>query len=234
MNSPSQAVNGTTVTISPRPHEVPLGQWVRNQLCELIVEGYFAPGEAIRESRVAELLGTSRVPVREALQRLADDGWVERTPRAGARVRVPESGDIEEIYGLRRVLEMEAVRLGVRHISLEDADQLRAIVYEGLEAYEGGDSKLAVDTNSRFHFGVAKLAGSDLLYEMLEMLDRRIRWLFGTIAIPRGNEAMQEHLDLVEAMLERDVDKSVEIISEHVKHTAEFAIQRWHNNEQRD
>ena len=206
---------------------VSLGQWVHEQLCELIIDGTFAPSAPLRESKIADMLGTSRVPVREALQRLADDGWVDRVPRVGARVRVPRSEDIDEIFSLRRVLEMEAVRMAVRHISLADADRLRELVAAGFAAYASQDIHAIIATNTAFHRDIAVLSGSVLLCQMLDMLDRRVRWLFGTIAIHRGDEAVQEHLDLVEAMLQRDVDRAVNIIDEHVRHTAEYAIDRW-------
>lgn len=206
---------------------VSLSQWVYEQLSDMIIVGEIPPGERVRESGVAASLGTSRVPVREALQRLADDGWVERVPRSGARVRVPSSADVDEVFSLRVLLESEAVRMAVRNISLADALRLQEIVERGFAAYERHDNRAIIDTNSEFHSAVAELSGNRLLCRHLHMIDRRIKWLFGTIAIDRGGAAVGEHLQLVEAMLERRTDDAVELITRHIEATGQALIEHW-------
>jgi DNA-binding GntR family transcriptional regulator len=211
----------------PRDPGVSLSQWVYEQLSDMIIAGDIPPGVRIGENRVAQTLGTSRVPVREALQRLADDGWVERVPRSGARVRVPTSADVAEVFSLRLLLEAEAVRLAVQHISLADAEVLREIVNRGFAAYEHDDKRAMVETNSEFHSAVAELSRNRLLCRHLSMIDRSIKWLFGTIAAGRGGSAVCEHLELVEAMIERRTDDAVAVIIRHIEATQEVLTAHW-------
>jgi DNA-binding GntR family transcriptional regulator len=152
---------------------------------------------------------------------------VERVPRSGARVRVPTSVDVAEVFSLRVLLEAEAVRMAVQHISLADAVRLREIVSRGFAAYENEDKRAMLETNSEFHTAVAELSGNRLLCRHLGMIDRRIKWLFGTIASGRGGAAVCEHLELVEAMLERRTDDAVALIIRHIEATRDVLAKHW-------
>src|SRR5690625_4836028 len=76
----------------------PLGEIAYARILDMIVRGELDPGSPLRENHLADELGTSRVPVREALQRLAEEGWVHRRPHSGARVRIPTRRDIDEVF----------------------------------------------------------------------------------------------------------------------------------------
>jgi DNA-binding GntR family transcriptional regulator len=193
----------------------------------MIIHGELAPGEALREMRLAETLGTSRVPIREALQRLADEGWVVRRPRSGARVKVPTESDIDEIFDVRVLLEVEAVRRAFRHISLSDADALRKIIENGREALRQGDLRAVVVANGEFHSGIAQLTENNLLVLMLGMLDRRVRWLFGTVAMSRSDTSLAQHAAILDALLERDVEAAVAITTQHVEQTRTALHEQW-------
>jgi DNA-binding GntR family transcriptional regulator len=207
--------------------EVSLGEVAYRQLTDMIIHGELAPGEALREMRLAETLGTSRVPIREALQRLADEGWVVRRPRSGARVKVPTESDIDEIFDVRVLLEVEAVRRAFRHISLSDADALRKIIENGREALRQGDLRAVVVANGEFHSGIAQLTENNLLVLMLGMLDRRVRWLFGTVAMSRSDTSLAQHAAILDALLERDVEAAVAITTQHVEQTRTALHEQW-------
>jgi DNA-binding GntR family transcriptional regulator len=204
-----------------------LGEVAYRQLTDMIIHGELAPGEALREMRLAETLGTSRVPIREALQRLADEGWVVRRPRSGARVKVPTESDIDEIFDVRVLLEAEAVRRAFRHISLSDADALRKIVENGREALRQGDLRAVVVANGEFHSGIAQLTDNNLLVLMLGMLDRRVRWLFGTVAMSRSDTSLAQHAAILDALLERDIEAAVAITTQHVEQTRAALHEQW-------
>jgi DNA-binding GntR family transcriptional regulator len=206
---------------------VSLAEKAYQRLTEMIIEGEIAPGEPLREMRLAAQLGTSRVPVREALQRLHDDGWLVKVPRSGARVKYPTLEDVNEVFDLRILLEVEAVRLAVRHVSLADADRLRVLVQLGYEASERGDARAIVDANGRFHAAVAELSRSALLCQMLAMLDRRVRWLFGAVAADRSGHSLQEHSDLIDALVSRDPDLAMRIIGHHIEGTRKALHAYW-------
>ena len=91
-----------------RPNQV--REAVYRHLKDLLLSGRFSPGERLSEPLLAQELGVSRTPVREALMRLAEEGLVELVPGKGARVRVFAPEEVEEVYGVRALLEGEAAR----------------------------------------------------------------------------------------------------------------------------
>ena len=88
----------------------PLRQAVYDALAELIASGSLRPGQHLVESDLADLLGVSRQPIREALQRLQVDGWVELRPAHGAFVHVPTEQEVAQLLGVRSVLEAYSAR----------------------------------------------------------------------------------------------------------------------------
>ena len=198
---------------------VSLGESVYQELSALIISGDILPGERLRETRIAERFGTSRVPVREALQRLDEEGWVVRVHGAGARVRIPTSIDIDELYDMRKILEIEAVRLTVRYLSLDTAEALRTYITLAEEGRRRKDGAAIADANRRFHAAVADLSKNALLADILHGLGRRVQWMFGLVALDRSTHSLQEHSDLIDAMLNRDVGAAIEITERHVEST---------------
>src|SRR3984885_16013757 len=132
----SLAVGGRRVT---RP--APLRQAVHDTLAEMIASGSLKPGQHRVESDLAEQLGVSRQPIREALQRLAVDGWVELRPAYGAYVRIPTAEERAQLLGVRLVLAAYSAREAAQHATRERVARLR-------ELYEAGIKALAADDES--------------------------------------------------------------------------------------
>src|SRR4030043_1970380 len=99
-------------------------------LKELILLGKIAPGERMIESNIAEDLRTSRTPVREAFQRLVQDGLVERVPQGGVRVTVVTPRMIKEVFGIRAILEVFAVELACDQIDEEPIRKLKELAQQ--------------------------------------------------------------------------------------------------------
>ena len=196
---------------------------VYDQIVELIVSGEIPPGSAIRENQTAERLGTSRLPVREALQQLEAEGWLERRPRGIARVRVPSTQDLEEIFDMRRLLEVEAVGLAVRRASVEDVTRLRSLSERGATAAGTGDQARAMRLNADFHFELSALARHGMLSEFLETLDRKVHWLFSNVRMER----FAEHDPILDALDARDVEAARVATREHIDQTYQLLLERW-------
>lgn len=231
-NDRAGAVNGGLRRRTRRGRDVteshpPLGEQVYSRLVDMIVHGDLEPGAILREQRLAQSLGTSRVPVREALQRLADEGWVDRQPRVGARLRVPTTQDIDEIYDLRRLLEAEAVRLAARHISMAHAERLRDLITAGTAAADADDQRGVVEANSAFHNAIGQLTGNALLCQFLKLLDTRGRWLFATVAQSRAGQSLPEHGEILAALERGDVDEAVRWTILHVENTRQALHEHW-------
>lgn len=201
----------------------PLWVHVYDQLSEMIITGKLRPGEPLREAHLAQQLGTSRVPVREAIHQLTDDGWLERRPRSSARVMVPDHDYINEVFDVRLILEDAAIRRVVRRISLEDVDRLRGISERGIQAAASGDLAGAMQLNAEFHGAITQLAGNRLLVEMIEGLDRRVRWLYGFVEPGRYTE----HDDILRALDERHVERAADAVRRHLELTRRDFLERW-------
>src|SRR6202012_3877871 len=106
----------------PRP--APLRQAVFDTLAEMIASGSLKPGQHLVESDLAEELGVSRQPIREALQRLQADGWVELRPAYGAFVHTPTAEEVEQLLGVRSVLEAYSAREAALHATPENVIRL--------------------------------------------------------------------------------------------------------------
>ena len=129
------------------------------EIRSLVVKGELAPGDRLHEPPLAERLGISRPPLREALRMLESEGLLEQQPRRGYRVVVMTEADIEEIYTLRRALETLALDLLLVDHDPAKFDPLEPIIEKMRTAAEAGDSSEVVQTNVDFHLGVVAATG---------------------------------------------------------------------------
>lgn len=212
--------------VQPLEQPVPLRQRIHETLEELIIYGALKPGEHLVESRLAKRLGVSRVPVREALQLLYRDGWVDLRPRQGAFVHQPTVQEVDEAFSVRTLLEVESARLAALNATSESVQALRELLKEGAHALESGDGKGLVGLNSAFHAGVSDVAGNHVLAELIARLDKRIRWYFARVVTERGRDSWREHGELVEAIAARDEDRAAEVMRTHAEVTRS-AYHQW-------
>lgn len=211
----------------PRSARRPLGDVAYGRVLDMIVRGDLEPGSPLREAHLADRLGTSRVPVREALQRLAEEGWVVRRLHSGARVRIPTRQDIDEVFDMRMLLESEAARLACHTASLADGDRLREFIAAGRTAAQARDEPGVAEANAHFHAAIAELSGNGLLVQMLELLSRRGRWLFTAVAQSRAPHSLAEHEEMTSALMDRDVHRVQALTRAHVERTRTALLQHW-------
>lgn len=200
---------------------------VHGELVDMIIHGDLPPGSRLREVALAAQLGTSRVPVREAIQRLADDGWVTRRPRAGATVRVPTARDIDEVFEMRQILEVAAIERAARHISLAHIEALQQVIADGKAAAAREDQRAVVQANKVFHGATAELSHNRLLVEVLANLDKRVRWLFSSVALARAGESLIEHEAILAALERRDIPNAMELTRAHIEATRSALHREW-------
>jgi DNA-binding GntR family transcriptional regulator len=206
-------------SLEPLETPAPLRQQVYERLEELIIYGALEPGEHLVESRLAQRLGTSRIPVREALQLLHRDGWVDLRPRQGAFVHRPTMEEVDEVFGVRTLLEVESARLAAKAATKQSIQQLRRMLNAGTKALSANDGKELVRLNSAFHARVTELGGNHVLAEVIARLDKRIRWYFAPVVTLRGRSSWEEHAELVEAVEAGDPEWAAEIMRKHAEGT---------------
>ncbi len=199
--------------------------WVDRELRNAILTGDLAPGERLVTSALAERFGVSPTPLREALQRLAADRFVELTPQRGARVAPLSLDEMHDIYELREILEPLALRR-----SLSAVDGLWR--NEVCEAYDGLVTAIRADVGDRlelerlhwrFHRALLSRCDSSWLLHVVEVLAQHsVRYRQASIA-PRGGseEVIREHEHLLDACLAGDVEAAVAQLTRHLRLTVE-------------
>jgi DNA-binding GntR family transcriptional regulator len=206
-------------SLEPLETPAPLRQQVYERLEEFIIYGALEPGEHLVESRLAQRLGVSRIPVREALHLLHRDGWVDLRPHQGAFVHQPTIQEVDEVFSVRTLLEVESARLAAKAATKESVQELRKMLNAGTKALSANDGKEIVRLNSAFHARVTELGRNHVLAEVIARLDKRIRWYFAPVVTQRGRTSWEEHAELVEAVESGDPEWAAEVMRTHAEGT---------------
>ncbi|MEU1348493.1 GntR family transcriptional regulator [Streptomyces sp. NPDC005775] len=204
----------------------PLRERVYEALLELITTRALRPGQHLVESELAGHLGVSRQPVREALQRLNTEGWVDLRPAQGAFVHEPTEEEADQLLSVRTLLEAEAARLAAANSGTAGIAALEELCAKGEQAVADDDVDLAVATNAAFHAKVMELAGNVVLSELAGQVDRRVRWYYTPVARQRGTQSWTEHRSLIGAISSRDEERATAIMRTHTEHTRQTYHQR--------
>lgn len=197
----------------------PLRERVYEALLELITTRALQPGQHLVESELAGHLGVSRQPVREALQRLNTEGWVDLRPAQGAFVHEPTEEEADQLLTVRTLLEAEAARLAAAHADSAGITVLEELCAEGEAAVAAEDVDRAVALNAAFHAKVMELAGNTVLAGLAAQVDRRVRWYYTPVARQRGRQSWREHRELITAIAARDEARATRLMREHTEHT---------------
>jgi DNA-binding GntR family transcriptional regulator len=208
-----------TVELAPLARPGPLRRQVKDALIELIISRRLAPGQHLVEVDIARQLQVSRQPVREALQALQAEGWVELRPGRGAFVHEPTDAEVDEVFAVRGVLEEESAALAAAHATPADINEMRALCAQGRVALADDDATALVRLNSALHRRVTAASGNRVLGEFIAALDGRVRWYFTAIASARGAASWNEHDALVDAIAAHDAVQAARIMREHTGHT---------------
>jgi DNA-binding GntR family transcriptional regulator len=197
----------------------PLRDRVYEALLELITTRALQPGQHLVESELAGHLGVSRQPVREALQRLNTEGWVDLRPAQGAFVHEPTEEEADQLLTVRTLLEAEAARLAAVNAGKAGIAVLEELCAEGERAVDADDVDAAVAMNARVHAKIMELAGNAVLGELAAQVDRRVRWYYTPVARQRGLTSWIEHRRLIDAIAARDELRAGLLMREHTEHT---------------
>lgn len=207
----------------------PLRERVYEALLELITTRALRPGQHLVESELAGHLGVSRQPVREALQRLNTEGWVDLRPAQGAFVHEPTEEEADQLLTVRTLLEAEAARLAAAGAGPEGVAALEQVCATGERAVLDDDVDGAVAANAEFHATVMALAGNAVLADLAAQVHRRVRWYYTPVARQRGKQSWTEHRELIAAIAARDERRATEIMRAHTEHTRHSYHERPHD-----
>jgi DNA-binding GntR family transcriptional regulator len=193
---------------------------VAERLREAVRSGALPSGTRLVEQEMAERLGVSRVPVREAIQMLADEGLVHKSPHRGAYVYLPTRKEIDEISSLRVVLECFVVERAIRNWSDEAEADLRHIVAAMRAAMLAGDYQLVYEQDYAFHRALWEMAGHSILLEIVASLRSRLsRFVYeATTALSqeRAHRHVDSHDEMVDILKSGDVPAARAEITKHI------------------
>jgi len=181
-------------------------------LRDAIVAGDLAPGEVIRDVELAQRVGLSRTPVREALARLTDEGLVESKPHAWTRVTPLDHRDVRDALIVVRAMHELAVRLAVPLMSERHHDAMRLANQGFAQSLDTGDVQGALAADDEFHGVAIDVLGNRALAATIErqlpLIRRLERLRFGSLL---GRRSIAWHDQLMDACEERDTDTAVAI-----------------------
>ncbi len=204
---------------------LPLRESVYNAILDMIVGGELRPGQHLVENELAVSLGVSRQPVREALQWLNKDSWVDLRPGLGAFVHSPTTEEADQLLVVRGLLETESARLAAQHATPESVEELRALCRRGVAAVEADDVPAVVAANADLHAAVTRISGNKVLVELIAQVDRRVRWYYTPVARNRGARSWEEHAVLVQAIADGDSERAADTMRRHTELTRQSYLE---------
>lgn len=190
---------------------------------EDILNGLYDPSEKIVEAKLADELGVSRTPVREALKQLELDGLVENIPNRGVIVKGVTRQDIQDIYTIREAIEGIAAKWSVERMSDEELASLKEI-YELMEFYTfKKDVDKIFELNTRFHELIYMATNSRFLEHVLRDFQLFIKTTRYDSLKSEGRleGTLKEHKAILDAFINRDKDEAVQTILAHINHSKE-------------
>ena len=201
---------------------VVLREQVKELILERILNGEYAPGDRLVETRIAQELGTSQAPVREALRDLELLRFVESEPFRGARVRAVSEEELAEIYPVRAAIEEVAAREAALRLDGR-IDALEQEVTAMHRATDAGDLHAQVEHDVNFHRLIVEASGNSILVDVWNSLRVETRTVITTLKTGiDGHEIAEMHRPVLEALEARDPELAGATLRRHVEHFGEL------------
>jgi DNA-binding GntR family transcriptional regulator len=213
-------VNELRLAIPAIADRVSLRETIADSLRAALVAGQMRPGVVYSVPSLAEQFGISATPVREAMLDLAKEGLVESVRNKGFRVTELTQKDLDDITQLRGLIEVPIVVELAAVADLAAIERLRPLAQAIVDGAEAGDLIAYIEADRQFHLSLLELAGNPHLVNVVRELRARSR-LFGLERLlqqQRLTASALEHLELLDALLHRDVARTEEIMHRHIGH----------------
>ena len=178
------------------------------------------PAQRLLEVKIANEMGVSRTPVREALRRLANEGLVKIVPNSGARVASPSSHEMDNSYSVREYLENMSVELACRTgMDKRTLERLDGLVRDGDAAYDAGDVDAFLAANNDFHRIIAEAGKNYVLSEYVDNIIQRtnVYIYFYSKFVEPENKSSAEHRAILRAIAQRDRIGAQELMKQHLE-----------------
>ena len=205
---------------------LPLRDVVFNTLRRAILRGELKPGERLMEIQLANKLGVSRTPIREAIRKLELEGLVLMIPRKGAEVAEITEKNLRDVLEVRCALEELAVQLACDRIDRERVRELHAAAAHFRDILGSADITQIAAADEAFHDVIFKATGNDRLIQLLnnlreQMYRYRIEYLKKKECYP---QLLKEHATIMKAIEEHDKEKATRITGQHIKNQVDTVV----------
>jgi len=207
---------------------MPLRDVIFNTLRDAIVTGDLKPGERLMEVELAEKMGVSRTPVREAIRRLETEGLVIMTPRKGTHVAELSIKDIIDVLEVRAALDGLATELAARNIKQEHLRQLDNIHKQYAAALQKENLAMAIKKDVEFHDAIYNAAGNIKLMNVAGNLREQI-YRFRVLYMKDFSNAadvLEEHQLILKSLTEQNYEMASNLAKEHIIHQQQVIIQQ--------
>lgn len=197
---------------------LPLRDVVFNTLRQAILKGELAPGERLMEIQLAEKLGVSRTPIREAIRKLELEGLVLMIPRKGAEVARISEKSLRDVLEVRRSLEELAIELACERMTEEELRTLEQAQAAFKKAIEDGDAMAIAETDERYHDLIYQGTGNDKLVQILNNLrEQMYRYRLEYIKDRDKRQILLlEHDHILKALRGRNIAEAKMAVREHI------------------
>ena len=192
-------------------------QHVLGELRAAIVAGQYRPGDRVHQEDIADRLGVSLAPVREALRALEQEGQVVYRPRRGYAITELRVEDLHEIYALRRLLEERAVRAALPHLDDDAIERIALAASDCADAASLGDVAAELEANRRFHFGMMDAPAQPQTMRLIRLLwdsTESYRAMYYNSPEERSVTVVA-HSEILEAVRRKAADEVVAALDEH-------------------
>jgi len=183
-----------------------LSEDIADSIKTAIIKGKFKPGEKISEGELAESMGISRTPLREAFRKLENEGFIKIIPRKGAVVADLDAEEAINLYEIKSTLEGLAARLAAANMKEKDIGKLEKVNDELKQLIDKNDLESFYRVHTRFHEGFVKLCGNKRLIQMISNLNDHFN-RFGIISLTlpgQFEKATEQHSQIIEAFKNGD------------------------------
>ncbi len=188
-----------------------------DRIRDAIVTGELAPGSQIKDSELAEYLGLSRTPVREALARLVDTGLVEAKPAAYTRVTALDRADVETTLAVIEVLDQLAVTSAVPNLTDKMIDTMRTANKDFAKAVQKNDISTALSADDRLHSVIIDAAANPVLKRLIHQVHPQIHRIYYRkfSSLLGGQDTIDHHNELIELCAAHDADAAAKLSAQH-------------------
>lgn len=203
---------------------------VSQVLREAIQTGQLKPDQRLVEEEISQQLGVSRVPVREAIANLVQDGLVVREHGRGARVASPNKVEVEEIYGLRLALELYALKIAFEEIKEQHLHTFQELVDAMSECVEVEDFSKLMEVDLAFHETICKIAGNQKLLDAWRSQVSQIRMLLALSGSQHYDmrNMVKGHEQILLALRDHELETAQSLLEKHICMSRDRLLVRMH------